>query len=320
MVTFVKENQKRKDSQQIWAITRSILEANNIKYKKNGKKSKSRWTQFEKLLNIFNFFLKLTPYYEKGVNQARDIQLNKLQLNFPNLPLAFDGFKILHLSDLHIDALPELEDNIINRINEVDCDLCILTGDYRKNTSGAYKHINAPMKKLLNAINSKHGIFAVLGNHDTYLMKEFEESMPVKFLINESIEIEQENDKILLTGTDDPFAYYTDQAIASFDAEYQGFKIAAVHTPELKNIASDYGYQLYLCGHTHGGQICLPGGIPLITHQKEGTQFASGLWQINGMTGYTSNGCGVSGIPVRFNSFGEISLIELHKNSNYENN
>ena len=84
-----------------------------------------------------------------------------------------------------------------------------------------------------------------------------------------------------------------------------------VHTPELAMVASKNKYDLYLCGHTHGGQICLKEGVPLISHQFEGKQFNHGIWNIGAMTGYTSRGVGVSGMPVRFNCPAEVTLITL---------
>jgi hypothetical protein len=84
-----------------------------------------------------------------------------------------------------------------------------------------------------------------------------------------------------------------------------------VHSPELFDLAAVNGYKLYLCGHTHGGQICLPGGIPVIRHLYNGKKYYRGLWQYNGMKGYTSEGCGTSGIPIRYNSHSEVTLFTL---------
>lgn len=320
MVSFLNTDNNLPQSRQLWAITRSVLEVNMYKQKKNGKKSKSHWDEFEALLKVVKFFLKTVALYDKGTWLARQIISNKICLEFDNLPEAFSGYKILHLSDLHIDALPNFEQDIINQLQHLEYDICIMTGDYRKEIEGGFSQIIEPMKKITDAINCTDGTYAILGNHDTYLMYTLEEKMNIRFLINESIKISKNGKTILLTGTDDPYAYYTEQAAYALQEEFDGFKIAAVHTPELKNMASENSYDLYLCGHTHGGQICLPNGKPLITHQKEGSEYASGLWRENGMVGYTHNGCGVSGIPVRYNSHGEVTIIELQKKNRYENN
>ena len=301
------------DYKNIWLSTRAHLESDRYKYSSSGKRSKSRWSLFSKLLNIFVILLKLFNLYKKGLKNAKNIHINKFTLEFPDLPEKFDGYKILHLSDLHLDTLPGIEDIIINKIKNLQYDLCVMTGDYRKNTLGSFKQIINPLKKIVSAKNPKDGIIAIFGNHDTYLMLKQFDKMGIKLLANESISISRGNDKITLTGTDDPFYYYTDQAINALEENINGFKIALVHTSELYETAEQNAYNLYLCGHTHGGQICLPGGIPIITHQFEGKKFYKGLWNYNQMKGYTSQGCGTSGIPIRFYSQSEITLFTLKR-------
>ena len=301
------------DYKNIWLSTRAHLESDRYKYSSSGKRSKSRWSLFSKLLNIFVILLKLFNLYKKGLKNAKNIHINKFTLEFPDLPEKFDGYKILHLSDLHLDTLPGIEDIIINKIKNLQYDLCVMTGDYRKNTLGSFMQIINPLKKIVSAKNPKDGIIAIFGNHDTYLMLKQFDKMGIKLLANESISISRGNDKITLTGTDDPFYYYTDQAINALEENINGFKIALVHTSELYETAEQNAYNLYLCGHTHGGQICLPGGIPIITHQFEGKKFYKGQWNFKNMKGYTSQGCGTSGIPIRFYSQSEITLFTLKR-------
>jgi hypothetical protein len=302
----------KQDERIIWASARSVLELDNVKYKKNGKRSKSHWSTFEKLLKLSTWFLKWSGFMKKGLKNALDIEKKELNFTFDNLPKKFDGFKILHLSDLHIDSLPSLPDAILKAINNEDFDLCVITGDYRFCVQGAYQQIVAPLKKILDKLKTKHGIFAVLGNHDTCRIINYQQELGLTFLINESTEIEIGGEKIRITGTDDPFKYFTQRAVDALEDSFDGFKIALVHTTELADTASQHAYKLYLCGHTHAGQICLPGGIPLITHQYEGRRFYKGVWHRNGMTGYTSAGCGVSGLPIRFYTRGEVTRIILH--------
>ena len=144
-------------------------------------------------------------------------------------------------------------------------------------------------------------------------MAQYASETGFELLINESVEIEKDGQKILVTGTDDPFNYYTEQAMLCLETRGYDFKIALVHTSELAKIASANNYNLYLCGHTHGGQICLKEGFPLVSHQFEGKKFNQGLWKIGKMTGYTSRGAGVSGMPVRFNCPAEVTIITLSK-------
>lgn len=297
----------------IWSTIRAVLESDKYKRKKNGKKSRSHWSLFQNLLNYFVIVLKFFGYFEKGMANAKNIRLNKVGFSFDDFPDAFDGYKIMHLSDFHLDTYPGIEKDMICLIDQIECDLCVMTGDYRKATHGAYRQVLPVMRKIVEHVQAKDGIVGIMGNHDTFLMVEHLEKMGIRMLINESLKISRGNDQITLTGTDDPYYYFTDLAVDILQQEDENFKIALVHTSELYDIAADMGYDLYLCGHTHGGQICLPGGRPVITHQFEGREFYKGPWKYKNMRGYTNVGCGVSAIPIRFNCPGEIALIELKK-------
>ncbi len=307
--------QNEKEARLIWASVRATLEAFRFKSKRSGKKSKSKWTLFMRLLWIFQLLLKLTGVYKKGLANAKNIEVKNVTLIFKDLPPAFNNFKILHLSDLHIGAFEGLEDIIIREIQPLDFDLCVITGDFRMDTTGSFRPVIPAMEKLLGAVQPECGVLAVLGNHDTYKMVEFLEPLGMRFLLNETIHIEKENQCLRMTGTDDTFYFYTDMAIHALEDSSAEFSIALSHTSELSDIAAENHYKLYLCGHTHGGQICLPGGIPVISHQSGKRERMRGFWQHNGMTGYTSPGAGVSGIPLRFNCPPEITVFELVRES-----
>jgi predicted MPP superfamily phosphohydrolase len=315
MYHFLDSPEVRKDKRLIWAATRSVLENVGFVKRSRGKKSRSHWDFFLRLLRIFSFLLKITGYYHKGYGNAKTIKIKELTLSFHNLPPAFDGFRILHLSDLHIDSIPGFASLIINKIKTLKFDICLLTGDYRRDISGSFSHILKPMRILSKYIQAPFGTFAVLGNHDTYLMAQYEKESGMELLVNESVEIVKDDQKILITGTDDPFNFFTEPALLCLETRGYDYKIAIVHTSELSKAAAENKYDLYLCGHTHGGQICLREGFPLISHQFEGKHFNYGKWTVGKMTGYTSRGAGVSGMPVRFNCPAEITLITLRGKS-----
>jgi predicted MPP superfamily phosphohydrolase len=302
---------EEKENRRIWASVRATLEVLRFKYKRNGKKSRSKWTLFERLLSVFKIFLRITGLYQKGLAQAKDIRVENKRLFFNDLPNAFNGFKILHLSDLHIDAIEGLEEIILKKIQSLSFDLCVITGDFRMDTTGSFRQIIPPMQRLLSSLHPPYGILAVLGNHDTYRLVNELEPFGVRFLVNETVRLEKNGQHIRITGIDDTYYFYTDRAQEAFEQEHPDFAIALAHTGEMSDIAADNSYRLYLCGHTHGGQICLPGGIPVITHQKRARNRIRGIWQQNGMTGYTSPGAGVSGIPIRLNCPPEVTLFEL---------
>ena len=304
---------KERESRIIWASARAIIEGFQIKNKRNGKKTKRHWTLFEKLLLVFEVLMKTCGIYQKGLSNATRIEYNENLLLFPDLPENFSGFKILHISDLHIDTIKDFEEFIIEKIKNKKFDLCVMTGDFRRNISGSIKQVIPAMEKLMAHVNTNYGTLAVLGNHDTFKMVESLEPMKIRFLVNETVFIEKNGEQLCISGTDDTYYFYSDMALHALEKNLPGFKICLSHTSELVDVASKNNYKLYLCGHTHGGQICLPGGISILHHQKAGRDRIHGLWTVNGMTGYTSRGVGVSGTPLRFNCPPEVTLFELHR-------
>ncbi|MBK7710717.1 MAG: metallophosphoesterase [Bacteroidales bacterium] len=311
MHQYLNSPEVRKDRRLIWAANRSVMENIGSILRRKGKKSRSHWDLFLKILHVLSYILKTFGIYKIGYNNAKKIEVTEMTLKYPGLPKAFDGFRILHLTDLHIDSIPGFTAFLTEKIKSVKFDICLLTGDYRMDRSGSFSHILKPLKVLSHYLEAPDGVFAVLGNHDTYLMAQYEKESGMELLVNESVEIIRDDQKILITGTDDPFDFYTESALMSLETRGYDFKIAMVHTPEMAKWAAQNKYDLYLCGHTHGGQICLKEGVPLISHQFEGKRFNHGTWQIGNMTGYTSRGAGVSGIPIRFNCPPEITLINL---------
>ncbi len=132
-------------------------------------------------------------------------------------------------------------------------------------------------------------------------------------LVNESAILRRSDDAIVLTGLDDVHYFYTERARAALAAAPAGFRIALVHSPEAAGEAARAGFDFYLAGHTHGGQIALPGGRPLLTNLHRHRAYAAGPWRCGAMAGYTSRGIGVSLVPVRFNTRGEVTLITLRR-------
>jgi predicted MPP superfamily phosphohydrolase len=162
-------------------------------------------------------------------------------------------------------------------------------------------------------LRTRNGVWAILGNHDCADMVPAFEDLGIVVLVNETRSIERGGARIHLTGTDDVHYYYTEAARAALEAAPEGFKIALIHSAELADVAAEAGFDLYLAGHTHGGQVCLPGGRPILTHMSRYRRYASGLWRHDKMLGYTTTGVGVSGLPVRFNTRGEVVLITLRR-------
>ena len=296
-----------------WRRNRLRMESGKEKHTPRAVKKRRHWDLFKQLIALFGIGLRLIGLYDRGVRNALDIKLKEFEFAFPDLPAEFDGYRILQMSDLHVDFLPEALHRALELAQSQEIDLCVLTGDYRKRVSGPFEHILPSFEKIVSRMRARDGIVAVLGNHDCADMVQAFEQLGISCLVNETEKIERHGAAIFVTGTDDVHYYYTDVARMALEAQRGGFKIALVHSAELADVAADAGFNLYLAGHTHGGQICLPGGVPIITHMSCHRRYASGLWRHGKMIGYTSKGVGVSGLPVRFNTRGEVVIMTLRR-------
>jgi len=256
--------------------------------------------------------LKLLQLHGRGKRNALAIQTNHNHVDIGNLPAEFEGFKLLHITDLHIDVNPEMPDALIARIRDIEYDICVMTGDFRAKTTGAYDSTLAGMERVCTYINKP--IYGVLGNHDTIRMVPGLEALGIRVLLNESVMIERSGSVIYLAGVDDPHYYLADNMEkATYEIPYESVSILLSHSPELYQHAAHAEFDLMLCGHTHGGQICLPGGIPLLTNARCPREYCRKSWKYHNLAGYTSFGSGVSIVDVRLNCPPEITIHHLHR-------
>src|SRR5262249_9095188 len=170
----------------------------------------------------------------RGERNPRNAVVRTLRFTFDSLPSAFCGFTILHLSDIHADGLTGLSENLSRRLQELQIDICVLTGDYRYKLHGPSHQVYPHMEKILASINARYGIVGVLGNHDAMEKVPVLERLGVTMLVNQSFPLSHGGDTIWLVGLDDPHYYGCDDlpgALHGVPAEV--FKILLVHTPEL---------------------------------------------------------------------------------------
>jgi predicted MPP superfamily phosphohydrolase len=299
------------NARQMWANNRFWMETQNLVTKRYGGKRKQHWYALLAAVKAFEWGLKRVGQYQRGWLNATNIVLRDLELRFARLPPAFEGFSLLHITDPHLDGQPGIEDRIVELCRGREFDLCVLTGDYRTELHGPIRAVMASLKTMVRGIHSKEGFLGVLGNHDDCHMVAPMEEMGIRMLINESVILTRGGDRLRVVGTDDVHYYYTDQSLHALEAAREDFSIALVHSPELYDAAAEAGVALYLCGHTHGGQVCLPGGHAPLKHLRAGRHLFSGHWHHGGMQGITSSGAGTSGIPVRFNTQSEILALRL---------
>jgi predicted MPP superfamily phosphohydrolase len=302
-----------------WRARRAALEAAAWRSTPDGIRPYAWRRWFDPGVRVAGFMARAGGLHGRGVRNALDVRLNRLDLALPALPEAFDGTRVLHVTDPHFDAVPGLGDAVVRAVAGLSVDLVLLTGDYRCAAHGPFVEtgILEPLAGIVGAVASAEGFFACLGNHDTHEMVAPMEGVGLTVLVNETVTITRGGQRLSITGVDDVYRFYTPDALAALgDAGGFGpghFGIAMVHSPELAGEAAAAGHGLYLCGHTHGGQICPPTRRPVFALLNRNHHLASGLWRHGGMVGYTSRGAGVSGLPLRYYNEAEVTLITLRR-------
>lgn len=254
--------------------------------------------------------LKLTGLYWRGRRNAERIQVRHHDVKLPELPTSFDGFTILHLSDMHVDISHGAMQRLIELLPGIRYDICVLTGDFRGKTFGPF---DAALEGLaLVRAHLKDPVYGVLGNHDTVGMVPGMEEMGIRMLLNEAETIVRGDRRIHLAGIDDAHYFRVDNIEkAASQFPHDEFSILLSHTPEIYRQAAHADFNLLLSGHTHGGQICLPGSIPITLDSVLPRHMGSGPWKYHDMVGYTSVGAGSVIVPVRLNCLPEMTLHHL---------
>jgi uncharacterized protein len=291
---------------------RQLIERGLLKTWSRRGRSSRRGENHRVLCTLFRVALRLTGLRQRGERNALTPVIREIRLTYANLPESFCGFKLLHLTDLHADGVTGLADAVSERLRDLTVDLCVLTGDYRFEVRGPCHGIYPPMEQILKSVNARLGVVGVLGNHDVSEEIPALERLGVRMLINEALEVRRGGESAWVIGVDDPHYYGCDDLSAALrGVPAEAFKILLVHTPEIITEAEAAGVDVYLCGHTHGGQVCLPFIGPVITKTNCSRAYARGVWTYKKLQGYTNPGVGTSGIPVRFFCPPEIGLVEL---------
>ncbi len=202
-------NSDRTVRRQAWAAQRAALEASDAKHMPDGRPHSRAWGLFTLLLQGLAILLRLLGLYERGVRNALDIGLVEHELVFEGLPPAFDGYRVMHMTDLHLDGHPALPGRIARLVEGVACDLCVLTGDYRFRVHGPWDRVTEAFESIMPAIAATDGIVAVLGNHDAAGMADMLESLGARVPVNSTETLSRGDAAIHVTGIDDPHYYFT---------------------------------------------------------------------------------------------------------------
>jgi uncharacterized protein len=291
-----------------------------------------------KFLNQMGLLVAAVPFsaFIYGmVKGAYDYRVKRVTLRLPNLPQAFDGFKMLQISDLHTGSFTSTEPlkEAVQLINKQEADLVFFTGDLVNNVASELM----PHVDTLKDIRAKQGVFSVLGNHDygDYVSWESREAktqnlqtlidtqrrMGWDVLLNENRRIERDGEHIAILGVENwgnraGFPKYGDLNKAYSGAESSPFKVLLSHDPshwdgEINQKYSDI--DLTLSGHTHGMQfgVNIP-GLKWSPVQYVYEQWA-GLYKRDRQHLYVNTGLGFIGYPGRVGFLPEITVFELKK-------
>ncbi len=260
---------------------------------------------------LIRLALRLVGMLERARRSALDIRIVENELPIDGLDTAFDGFTLLHLSDLHVDINDEFLHVLIERVRDVEYDLCVLTGDYRAKTYGPIDATLDGMRRLRAHIDAP--IYGVLGNHDSIRMVPDLRGDGDRDA-RQRIDNDSARRRVRFRSRGSTTRTFSRSMTSRWLPPTCHALLPSIllsHTPEVYRQAAEAGFDVLLCGHTHGGQICLPGGYPVTLDARIPRRFGRGLWRHGQMLGYTSPGAGTSIVDVRINCPPEITLHRL---------
>jgi predicted MPP superfamily phosphohydrolase len=289
------------------------LQAEQQMRESRGEGQSRGWFRFEHVWDLYGMIrgcLKLSGFWGRAHRNYFDIQVVRNEVVLERLPAAFDGFTILQLTDLHIDMHPDFPEAVRRVIAPLDYDVMALTGDFRTCTFSDHSGATAATIEMLNEVEAPR--YAILGNHDSLAKVPTMEAAGIQFLLNEHVVLRRGDDALHLVGIDDPNFYKShnfEHALRGVPAD--ACKVLLSHSPETYRDADQLGFDFLMAGHTHGGQICLPGGRVLVHDHSSPRHLLSGAWREGQLQGYTSRGTGASGLPVRLNCMPEVTLHVL---------
>lgn len=237
------------------------------------------------------------------------IEHHAIQLS--RLPQAFDGFRIVHLSDIHHSPFTSKEqiERAVDTANRLKPDMIALTGDYISHDRG----YAAPCAELLGRLRARYGVYAVLGNHDHWtdaaLITDLFRAEGITVLINEGMRFELDGEAFWLAGVDDTMVGLEDLSLALAGSRESEVKLLLAHNPIILRRAARARVDLVLSGHTHGGQVKLRSEQNASGRPRR--RLLRGLGRQGETQIYVTRGLGTVVLPIRYGCPPEISLLEL---------
>jgi hypothetical protein len=249
-----------------------------------------------------------------GLAEASGFEITRPSVAVTNLPPAFDGLRIAFLTDLHHGPYTDLSFLIsaVRSTLALQPDLILLGGDYCLREA---KYIR-PVFKVLAALQAPLGVFGVMGNHDyAHGIDETRREMRragICELTNEGVWLKRGGDRVRLAGVDDLWWGKPDAGVALGETTTSDACILLCHNPDFAEPLRDRRVGLVLSGHTHGGQVLVPGLMNPFIPSRYGDKYAHGVIEAPATRVYVSRGLGATGLPVRYNCPPELTLLTMH--------
>jgi uncharacterized protein len=270
-------------------------------------------TLFPWLLFIVNLLVLLFGLYGFCYEP---FHLTVSQFNMP-VPGLKRPIRIVQLSDLHVEFTTQRERDVPPLVKSLNPDMIVLTGDYMNESYSGNEDAINDMRDVIRQLHAPLGIYAVNGNVETpWEMQEWFKGMNINILDDQIAIISDIADQFTIVG----LSFYdwrdNDQALVKLMDEVnpQAFSLLLYHKPDIAYTARDEHVNLYLAGHTHGGQVRLPFYGAVVTNSKYGKQFEMGLYHLDKTTLFVSRGLGFTGgvAPrIRFLAPPEVVVIDL---------
>lgn len=240
---------------------------------------------------------------------------NRVELTIPAMNPALTGLRIVHLTDLHLRKhWPAELGEVVEKINADPPDLVCITGDFVDDKNNHQRALPV-VEKLVRTLQPRHGVFAVVGNHDGDLLAPRLASWGVNLLMHRRAEVSINGATVELIGLPGPDRVdFDERFVASQPPRRDDVpRIVLCHYPDLFWSARPLYPDLYLAGHTHGGQICLPSEKAIITHDRLARKYAKGAHAVKGTCLVVGRGFGFTTMPVRVNCPAEVIEVVLKR-------
>lgn len=248
-------------------------------------------------------------------------RVRRVRVGIPNLPASLSGLRIAHVSDIHIGNgyEPDQTEKLVEHINSINADIVAITGDIFDRDPSVIE----PSARLLAGLRARHGVFAVLGNHDAYADKErvaaaLASHAPSIQLLRGEITAASTSPPLHLAGIDDPGDEWRVTQEGSRDLEALARKregrhpsVLLVHRPDVFAEAAAAGFSLVLSGHYHGGQLAIPGSRGAANAARLISRYYAGVYAIGASRLHVTRGIGCAGPRLRIACPPEISVVEL---------